>query len=102
MCRKNQALMHEIGYVSDPEIKLDCRIKEVLAIKNEDAPPELDLNCEVCKMSFSNFGSLFGHVKRTHPLADFVSHRQRRYKEQISLDSTVCVGRTVHRSLKRD
>ena len=86
MCRKNQALMHEIGYVSDPEIKLDCRIREVLAIKNEDAPPELDLNCEVCKMSFSNFGSLFGHVKRTHPLADFVSHRQRRYKEQISMD----------------
>ena len=80
MCLKNQALMHEIGYVSDPEIKLDCRIKNVLAIKSEPPSPVLDLECGVCKMSFSNFGSLFGHVKRTHPLSDFVAHRQRRYK----------------------
>ena len=83
--------MHEVGYVSDPEIKFDCRITDkVLSIKNEETTPELDLSCEVCKMSFSHFGALFGHVKRTHPLADFVSHRQKRYKEQGSTDrSTV-------------
>ena len=43
MCLKNQALMHEIGYVSDPEIKLDCKINNVLAIKNEPPEPELNL-----------------------------------------------------------